>query len=67
MGKNKSPIGWLSVALMLCVEGYSVLGICRSTNLAIRKTHIEGFGRVFLVLRMLFSDPLFLTAAALSN
>lgn len=46
MGKNKNQIGCLSVALLLCVEGYSVLGICRSTSLAIRKTHIEGFGRV---------------------
>lgn len=44
MGEKKNPIGWLSVALMLWVEGYSVLSICRSTSLAIRKIHIEGFG-----------------------
>lgn len=35
MGKNQSPLGWLSVTLTLCIEEYSVLGTCRLTSSAV--------------------------------
>lgn len=51
------------MALMLCVEGYSVLDMCRSAILAFKKM----YWKFILVLNILFSDPLFLSAAALHN
>lgn len=71
MGKSKNPIGCLSVAPILCVEGNSVLDVCRSTDLAVGKTQNEGSDRVYFSVEdaffCFFPDPFFLTAAALPN